>query len=1010
MRHFALIFLLIVGNFSYAGEPQLEGEVAIPVLVKDSDNNAHAGFISAEQSPQRPDALRILRRELQRQEAVAQQKAAKDGVLWSTTKRFPIESMTFFIAIGGVTFNSMWIKSHGDPLQMERHIMSLKDPIAHISFYAFMQAQGIYMNLHTRGAKFQAMDASTKAQTMRMLSYKGMAIGSLASSVMADLGHSGKMCIDAWIKGKKDEKSLMSCDQAWAQWTVRNKFTQYFPQVISMWAAQAVTEVAERGAHAGFSKVAASAWVKKILSKDFLVRQAYKVTAADVVTTFVGGGWVTKSIKFVGKVTRFSGFVAVDHILSNYTYRPINNIIKPLLFDFDALAINLNWEKADAGKWNMAQVKDANRQLEKFEKEIDNYGTQMQQWRDHLNQDAETDLAGWMEMTKKILNQADFAYKYYKTFIDTYYETLHIGNLIHTKQIAPSAATVITRYPMRTLPFYGVGTGEYKPVGGSIQDFYLVNPNELEKRQKEHVIATANRLKNASTKIRKGFEVDKYNAIISKLLSGNDMRMAAGLNDINSAIDLYNLEMRQEKPYSMTGVDYISALRSLKSALGNPQPIIYPFAGFSQAFLAFTPNFTINEDADYSNWSARQKYRFNKSTDLMFYKMICGQPKGRLLKTQLAGVNFFSPQFDPPSIFKDTPERREFCGKAQGTNGMYSNKATAQKELTKFVHHNFNFAIAGDFRNAERQGDAFEKWWVLNAKAPIDHEFKKYDQDFSKAFQSAYNNIFDHRGFYKWVVDGLNQSKYLPKSLKASLEAESNLYMQILTRSMLADSVRTPLRSNTPFPVNETWGDWFMKQSQKLNPVTALSGSKFVDDVVMRFNYLEWSTQNSTQSGFKSFYGHTPREITQLHMLLDSYYTFIMQKNVNFNQYIAHSKKIDTAINDILVRVGLKRVVAAQASMADDIEDFSAPANSGTENSAKTYEDIPVANPTYKQRMAVSAVKGLRKVESEIRRFIRMRIALAQSLEVDAQELMADWQNVRQSSARTNKFNPYGIK
>ena len=67
MRQFALIFILFVSQLSFAGE------VAIPVLVKDSKNNAHAGFISAEQTDQRPDALRILRRELQRQEAVAQQ-------------------------------------------------------------------------------------------------------------------------------------------------------------------------------------------------------------------------------------------------------------------------------------------------------------------------------------------------------------------------------------------------------------------------------------------------------------------------------------------------------------------------------------------------------------------------------------------------------------------------------------------------------------------------------------------------------------------------------------------------------------------------------------------------------------------------------------------------------------------------------------------------------------------------------------------------------------------------
>jgi hypothetical protein len=60
--------------------------------------------------------------------------------------------------------------------------------------------------------------------------------------------------------------------------------------------------------------------------------------------------------------------------------------------------------------------------------------------------------------------------------------------------------------------------------------------------------------------------------------------------------------------------------------------------------------------------------------------------------------------------------------------------------------------------------------------------------------------------------------------------------------------------------------------------------------------------------------------------------------------------------------------------------------------------------------LAVAAVKGLRKVESEIRRFIRMRVALAQSLEVDTSELMSDWENVRESSAGSNRFNPYGVK
>jgi hypothetical protein len=348
--------------------------------------------------------------------------------------------------------------------------------------------------------------------------------------------------------------------------------------------------------------------------------------------------------------------------------------------------------------------------------------------------------------------------------------------------------------------------------------------------------------------------------------------------------------------------------------------------------------------------------------------MICGNSLGSLDKLSISGVNFFNPQFSPPGIVRNTESRREFCSKAFDTNSLYSAKLKDGTDLKNFLLKNMDYRIVGDFRNSKTE-DAFEKWWVLNAKAPIDGEFKKYDLEFSKAFQSAYNNFFDHRSFYKLAVDSLNQSDYLPKSLNESLRTETNLYLQILARTILPDNV---------------------------------------ENKVTRYSYLYYSVQNSKQNIFESMYPNTPQAITRLNELYSQYYNFIHQPKVNFEQYISHSKKIDTAINDALVATGLKRVATGIGSLEAEIEDFSRPSTSGTENSPKVYEDVAVANPSYKQRMAIAAVKGLRRVESEIRRFIRMRIALSQSLEVDAKELMADWENTNQSNVRSNKFNPFG--
>lgn len=947
--------------------PNSEKDVVAPVLIKTANDEAQLGLFTVEPSAQRPDALSIIRKSLHEIEMKAQAAAQKDGVFISTTKRFPIESLAFFVAIGGVTFNSMWIKSQGDPLAMERHILSLKDPIAHLSFYTFMQTQGFYMDFFSKRKGLNAMDPATRAQMMRRLTYQGMAVGSLFSSIAADLGQSVKMCVDQWMLGKTDEASLESCNEAWKSWTTRGKFSQYFPQIIALWVSQAAVEAMEAGTRWGFQKVVTSSSAQKILTKDYLVKLAYKVTAADAVVTLSGGGLFLKGIKLVGKVTRFTLFVGVDHFLLNYTYRPVNNLLKPMFFDFDALAINSLWKEADLVDWDKKKIKDP-KSIEKFEKEIENYALQMQQWREHLNQDAEMDIAGWMEMTKEILNQVDYAYKYYKGFSDTLFQTLNIGHRIKNESLAPTAAAVISRYPMRILPFYGVSTGPYKPVGGKVEDLYITSPNEMEKRQREHVVAVATKFKEVLA-VLKGQEQAKLNSILEKLLSQNDQKMAAGLNEMNQIVSAEEMTDTNNN-FRRYSPEFNKIIEGLRDFLGDPLPVVYPFAGYSQAFAANSIYQVTAGAADFSKWSLNQNFRFNKEADLMMYKIICGKPTASLYKVALAGVDFFSPQFDPPTLLNPVKdkERDLFCSSSRNTNNLYSTKI-GNKSLQEFMLANLNYSVIGDFREANPT-NSFDKWWLKTAKDPLNVEFKNFDERFKKLFAAAYANFFDQRSFFKFFVDGLNQSKYLPKSMHTTLKTEADVYLQLLNRALLETRALPKENLNT-------------------------------------FNYLEFSRKSSESLNYSSIYSQPLPEIIRLRDLLDSYFVFIMQSQVNFDQYIAHSKKIDTAINEIFVKLKLKKVVQGADAGA---EDLSAPASvSGTESSQKVYEDITVQDPTLKQRIAVAAVKGLKQVESEIRRFIRMRIVLAQSLELDSKEFMADWNNANPASKNLpQKTNPFG--
>lgn len=1040
MRHFVFVVFFIVNCTAYTQQlaldlnepkqprrqlelPLLEAsekDIAAPVLIKTGKDEAQLGLFAVKPMPQKPNALNIIREELHKMEMQNQAAVQKDGVFLSTTKRFTPESISFFIAIGAVTFNSMWIKSHADPLAMERHILSLKDPIAHLSFYAFMQTQGFYMDFFSKRRGVNTMDPATRKQMMRRLTYEGMAAGSLASSIVADLGQSVKMCVDKWMLGKKDEASLESCNQAWKTWTARGKFSQYFPQIIALWATQATTDLLEGGgrklSHWGFHKIPKlSHFTENILTKAYLVKMAYKITAADVVLTFSGGGLVLKSIKWAGKVTRFTFFVSVDHILSGYIYRPINNILKPMLFEHDALAINNLWHEADLGNWDQAKIKNP-KSLEKFEKEITNYTSQMQQWREHLNQDAEADLAGWMEMTKEILNQIDYSYKYYKGFTDNLFQTLNIHYQIQNKQLAPSAATIIAGYPFRTLPFYGVSTGPYKPIGGQIGDLYISSPIELERRQKEHILFIAEKHK-AVAQILKGFELKKFNSILEKLLSRNNVIMSAGLNELNKVNEVEQIYVSATGTWEENSVysnKFLDILSKLKKELGNPQPVVYPLAGYSQAVAANSTFQITASAADYSKWSTKKKYRFNKEADLMLYKLICGKPLASLYKVASPRINFgifatpeidfLAPQFDPPTLLRSNNDKdlAEFCTTSKTTNNLYSTKI-GSKALQDYIVANLNYNAIGDIRynRDSNKPDLFDSWWLKSAKAPLNIEFKKFDIQFQKLFEIAYANYFDQRSYFKFYVDGLNQSKYLPKSLHASLKAEANLYLQILAR-VLTTGKTLPPNAEAMRLVNKTHLSTYEKTTKQIlknNSPMLIMNNKIVDKQLAGFNYLEFATVSSEKLNYVQLYKQAPREIEKLNDLLNTYSTFIMQRNVNFESYIAHSKKIDTAINDLLVLAQLKKVVSG----ASDSEDLGAPAAaSGTENSQKNYQDIAVQNPTYKQRMAVAAVRGLRQVESEIRRFIRMRIVLAQGLELDAKEFMTDWNNANPTQLRSS--------
>ena len=997
-------------------------DIIVPTLIKSKNNDeAYAGLISTEvNQTSNPNELTELRKSF-----LSQVKNSYDPV---SVRRFSTETFTFFVAVGAVTYNSMWIKSHGDPLAMERHIMSLKDPVAHISFYAFMQSQGVFINFHTSKAKFAAMDATTRQQMLVKLSYSGMAVGSLASSVVADLGQTITQCVDQWFKGKTDEASLQSCNQAWNQWTARKKMTQYFPQIITMWASQAATEFIEKNAVKTFNKISLKKMGGSALKENFL-KMAHKIKSVDVVMMCIPGeGWTAKGIKFLGSATRIALFISADQIITKYANRPLNNIVIPFMSYYDFKDFNSLWQQADLANWDPAKIRYINNNhAAEFQKEINNYTENMQAWRNHLNEDAELDLMGWNDMTKKVLNQIDYSYKFYREFSDSYFESMSIKNQVSLGQLDATALNQISGYPFRTLPFYGVKPGLYKTAdGSSLNDYYLLNPRALEIKQKEHLLNTAKNFQQKKYKFSQLEENKIYQKIISNLLSQKNNLMAEGLLLLNESLSDYELGIKEigiaaagkvgiaTGNYSLGLIGYVAekkakydmnkyskefthVLVKLKSNIGNPQPIIYPFAGFSQAVAANSIYKSSGVSADYSTWSIKEKYKFNKSSDLMMYQIICADQMARLNRYvinknyKVLNASWLQPEFIPPTLLNKDPDREQFCNSISTSTNLY-NSLISDQSLQKYFIANFNTNLFGS-ADAKINQAAFEKWWIKNVKIPMNIEFKNMDAKYKIVFKEAFDNFKGNRSLYDKATDIGNHHKfYYPLSLEKSLKAESNVYLQLINRAFTenraADKAARSFieeEKNKRFSVSDS----FIEYGKNLLNFTTDALSRVVNiyhvGTDAKTDFILKATENSNQKAFESVYSHkVKKEIANLYLALNDYYKFVGADDDQFENYIIQSKKIDTAINEILVRAGLKTHVKIIST--EDNFDLSG-AMSGTENSQLQYADVKIENLGSQQRIIISAVQGIRQVESEIRRFIRMGMTLKNSLALDNKEM-----------------------
>jgi hypothetical protein len=1003
---------------------------------------------AANSSPGYLDQLRQEIKKLQSEHATQNQNV---GWFKKTNLEFAPQSLAFFLAHGMVITAEAWEASGGDPLKMEKHIHSLKDPVAQLSMYVFMQATGFYVHFNAKRLNAK-IDDLTRMRMMRRFSYQGLAFGSLVSSLVSDIFSPISTCLKAQFNSDKRfikkyvNECIMGLTSAWSNWTLKKKINQYTPQIFSAIVGQGVSELIEIGAvsfgQAVSKKISWQTIAAFSLKKEFFTVRKIAVNVGSLIAPGIGQA---KVFTFLGSVIKAVNFIGTGIILTPYLYRPFNNILLPFEFNFDATNMNHYLNQANRFNWDTQNIKISAQQIQlknktitdtkellilkklnyaetqkglqlkennkninfnnpnieklyfsnnNFEKlpgEIDNFTEAAQAWKSHLNMQNEESLANWLEYSKKILNQIGLAHKFYKTYIENFYNSLSIGNQIKNGQTTAENKFNNNYFPFRLFPLYGVGylqsnfsahqstekhlldtsnkenssNADNKPDKNKIliSDIYLDTPQHMEKYQLQTIAYALKKIKKKKIELEKA-EVSSNRLVLSPqaenlfqnitdlLATENIEKISQGLVKINMILEIYGTPSK-EYQFKNTEPVFFELINLLRLTIGNPYPILVPGAGFSQAFNLHSTTKELSTNSAYP--LKGPTYDFNKDSDFFTYQMICGPFLGKLTEN-----SFMSDNFLPPTVLKEGSKPLQICNTNSTlvrSSNLYSiqlNNETDVKDkslresknfnITNYLVEFFDYAAFGDFRSSTPK---FETWWSQNVNESTRLRIHKMDEDYAKIVTKTYDSIYGTSygvdtkmsaiGYaLTTAADWLNFSKYLPKNIDLTLKWQLEVYLDIL----------------------QALYDNSMSAENKLK----------------NFNYLELARTNAEfPNKRQEIFINKSQLIEKLREVFNQYFIQMQPDfQLNLEDHLNLSKKITSLINDIKIQSKIAEQDNDKSTDTQTILATTAP------NAADQFD--------LKQKIAQSALNGLVLLEADIKRFIRLKIQLSSSLDIEIEE------------------------
>lgn len=732
-------------------------------------------------------------------------------VIAELSLRFPKDSALFFVAIGMVMYGQLWTNYGGNPLAMAQHMSTVNDPIANIAFASFIMANGLYNFYYIRSGK---LATSNRVNTFRVLNYKGLAAGMLASNLISELGLTFKTCASGLLNKKNtqaDSLLINECGESLRMWHTQAIVTRYTPILVSLLTSQAISELLMNGVRKTSGATADAISVVAAKSSKSLLFEGLKFNF----TYSKAGQFLLKTSGLVGTIVTFAAFIQIDHLILPWIKSYFGLLFyKPRRW-FNESKLDECFEHFANGyvnKWRFNSSK--NKCYDDFAHTVSNWRDFMNDWRATHNYEFENGYLVWVEMLEKILKQYSTSQLFYLRAFEEMRNEIKSDEINKDKKAADGQVNLARHYT-RISYLNGV----------------LVNPNyfepkdtrdisELSKQEKEELIKNITEeafdfpdrllvgkydqnsgqisfLKNSvktkfplsliETKswatelslITLGFCMASPLACKSRYLKNVDEQKLTFKEKMIQIKEKIEKGSIQEKAYAIYDLGLLEKvlpvnseerikIKTYREYLGNPQPLFYKGEGFpwlisqtnelKQLLSSDTFTYPVEYDGSNLRLNGDRKYKFNNGAYYLLHEMICGKSESYILHSTGFQPDFYPPRILDVSKVVSPSQYDNFCQPTrEGEDKKFNNMSYTQLFSRKFNFVN-NETVEGPMGILKA---AFDPELLKTKKVTIctkNCAMIKLDEPNEQGETSVVVNNNDVVDFYKAVAKELNKS------------------------------------------------------------------------------------------------------------------------------------------------------------------------------------------------------------------------------------------------------------